>query len=124
MDEKMRIVDLVNNPTPALVAEYFYSMYPDDYTWRRYGTMRTRGWSSRESRESRETGNDEGGPGQWRHHGTEACGLMLRVADTMKGLVIPMMDSNPKARAAYTKFGTAGYVRRVISALRALYEQH
>ena len=121
MDEKMRIVDLVNNPTPALAAECFYRMYPDDYTWRRYGTMRTRGWSSRESRE---TGNDEGGHGQWRHHGTEACGLMLRVADTMKGLVIPMMDSNPKARAAYTKFGTAGYVRRVILALRALYEQH
>ena len=34
MDEKMRIVDLVNNPTPALAAEYFYSMYPNDYTWR------------------------------------------------------------------------------------------
>jgi hypothetical protein len=59
MDEEMRVMDLVNNPTPAMVAAYFHRMYPDDYTWRRYGSMFTRGWSGidtwgRESSSDRE----------------------------------------------------------------------
>jgi hypothetical protein len=127
MDEETRILDLVNNPTPAMVAAYFYRMYPDDYTWRRYGSMFTRGWSGidtwgRESSETREEGALS--KVQWRHYGTQPVGLMLRVARTMMDLVRPMMDSNPKARAAYIKFGMAGFTRRVIAELRALYAQN
>ena len=121
MDEEMRLLDLVNNPTPAMVAAYFYRMYPDDYTWRRYGNMFTRGWSGVDTwgRESSESDTV-----QWRHYGTQPVGLMLRVARTMKACVCPMVDSNPKARAAYIKFGMAGFTRRVIAELRALYAQN
>jgi hypothetical protein len=120
MDDETRILDLVNNPTPAMVAAYFYRMYPDDYTWRRYGNMFTRGWSGVDTwgRESSESDTV-----QWRHYGTEAHSLFLRVSQTMKACVRPMVDSNPKARAAYTKFGMAGFTRRVIAELRALYAQ-
>ena len=121
MDEETRILDLVNNPTPAMVAAYFYRMYPDDYTWRRYGRMFTRGWSGVDTwgRESSESDTV-----QWRHYGTEAHCLFSRVSQTMMGLVHPMVASNPKARAAYIKFGMAGFTRRVIAELRALYAQN
>jgi hypothetical protein len=120
-------LDLVNNPTPAMVAAYFYRMYPDDYTWRRYGNMFTRGWSGIDTwgRDSSDTG-EEGALNkvQWRHYGTEAHCLFSRVSQTMMGLVHPMVASNPKARAAYIKFGMAGFTRRVIAELRALYAQN
>lgn len=121
MDEETRILDLVNNPTPAMAAAYFYRMYPDDYTWRRYGNMFTRGWSGVDTwgRESSESDTV-----QWRHYGTEAHSLFLRVSQTMKACVRPMVDSNPKALAAYAKFGMAGFTRRVIAELRALYAQN
>ena len=127
MDEEMRLLDLVNNPTPAMVAAYFYRMYPDDYTWRRYGSMFTRGWSGIDTwgRKSSDTGEESPrNQVQWRHYGTEAHCLFSRVSQTMMGLVHPMVASNPKARAAYSKFGMAGFTRRVIAELRALYAQN
>jgi hypothetical protein len=126
MDEETRILDLVNNPTPAMVAAYFYRMYPDDYTWRRYGSMFTRGWSGRDTREhdSSDTGESARNQVQWRHYGTEAHCLFSRVSQTMKACVRPMVDSNPKARAAYIKFGMAGFTRRVLAELRVLYSQN
>ena len=86
MDEETRIFDLVNNPTPAMVAAYFYRMYPDDYTWRRYGSMLTRGWSGRDTRDhdSSDTGESGRSQVQWRHYGTQPVGLVYR---TIMGLV-------------------------------------
>lgn len=126
MDEETRILDLVNNPTPAMVAAYFYRMYPNDYTWRRYGSMFTRGWSGVDTwgRESSDTGDGALNKVQWLHYGTEAHCLFSRVSRTMMDLVHPMAASNPKARAAYIKFGMAGFTRRVLVELRALYAQN
>jgi hypothetical protein len=45
---------------------------------------------------------------QWRHYGTEVGCLMLRKLSSSGTSASPMVDSNPKARAAHAKFGMAG----------------
>lgn len=122
----MILLDLIERGECGRVAEVYYSMHPGEYKWLRSRKLRAYGWSQRVLKN---------GEWEWVHLGHEPYALMLSVSDTMQSLVRPLMrdsctwssiaELTPRERivhAAYKRFGSAAYMRRVVTELRALYE--